>query len=180
MQDVPTVLDRAGLVTRRALALLTVLTAAHGLAVAQVPGRYAALTATSRDVAARYFEAYINRRWDQLEPLLADTATFRDPTAAHVFGSQQHQGKPAVMRLFREGYSSITSMEFRPLRVFSAGEYTVLSGDLSWTVKLADGRLVSTVMPISTSVRVEGGLITEHVDMADYQPYLDAMARARR
>ena len=164
---------------RRSLVPFLILAAVHASCAAQATQRYAALSASSRDVATRYFAAYVQQDWARLEPLLAETASFQDPTATHIFGAQRHLGKAAMMKLFRENYASITSMRFKPLREYSAGEYTVISGDLAWTMKLKRGQEVSTVMPLTTIVRVENGLVTEHQDLADYQFLLDAMARVQ-
>ena len=66
----------------------------------------------TQKVAEAYFQAYIARDWDRLEPLLAEAGRFEDPTASSVFGGVGKQGKTAVMQGFREGYASINQMSF--------------------------------------------------------------------
>lgn len=134
-------------------------------------------SAATETVSQAYFDAYIARDWDTLEPLLADTGTFRDVTAELVFGGAGTQGKPAMMTLFREGYAAITQMEFRPLRTFHSGNYSIFEGELDWTLQLSEDREVTSVMPILTILRVEDGLVVSHQDFADYAPFLTA-ARA--
>jgi ketosteroid isomerase-like protein len=138
-----------------------------------------AATQQTLAVAERYHSAYMDRAWDTLEPLLAEGATFQDPTAELVFGGQRHVGKPALMKLFREGYASITQMRFEPLRTMASGQHVLFEGTLAWTLRLQDGRLVSSRMPIVTWLRVQDGLITEHTDLADYRPFADALRAAR-
>lgn len=144
------------------------------------PPSHADATAATRDVAGRYFAAYVDRRWDDLAPLAGEAITFHDPTAELVFGSQRHEGKAALLKLFREGYASITTMRFAPVRRFASGPVAVFEGDLDWTLRLQDGRLVHSVTPIVTTLRVADGRVVEHVDLVDYQPFLDSLARLRR
>lgn len=149
------------------------------VAAADAPQRHETMSQQTRTVAERYFLAYIDRRWDDLEPLLADRASFRDPTASRVFGSTEKQGKAAMMTAFREGYAALTEMRFARMRQFAFGEWALFEGDLAWTLRLPDGRLVSSVTPIATTLRVESGLVTEHVDLVDYQPFVDAVRKSR-
>jgi len=136
-------------------------------------------SAATEAVGQAYFDAYIARDWDALEPLLAETGSFRDATAELVFGGALADGKPAMMTLFREGYAGITQMELRPLRAFHSGHYSIFEGELSWTLQLDENREVSSVMPFITILRIEDGQVVSHRDYADYAPFLLA-ARASR
>lgn len=42
--------------------------------------------------------------------MLAENASFRDVTAENLFGPKLHQGKQAVMKIFREGFANIYSI----------------------------------------------------------------------
>lgn len=136
-------------------------------------------SAATQTVGQAYFDAYISRDWDRLEPLLADAASFQDETAELVFGGALADGKPAMMTLFRDGYDGITQMTLRPLRTFHSGQYSIFEGELDWTIQLDENRAVSSVMPFITILRVEDGLVVSHRDYADYAPFLQA-ARASR
>lgn len=146
---------------------------------AQERPRFDDVSAATAPVGEAYFAAYIARDWDALEPLLADAASFRDPTAELVFGGALADGKPAMMALFHEGYAGITQMEFRPARTLHSGNYTIFEGELDWAVDMGDGTAVASVMPIVTILRIEDGLVVSHRDYADYAPFI-AAARAAR
>lgn len=148
-------------------------------ASAAEPQPYAAQSEATQAVAEPYFKAYVALDWDRVESLLADQASFNDPTAAPLFGGLDHQGKAAVMKGFREGYASIISMHFTPRQVFHSGPYAVFAGDLDWSMRLPDGPVVRTVMPFVTTLRVEAGKVVQHQDLADYRPYLAAVRRAK-
>ena len=135
---------------------------------AQEEQSYEAATTTTNQVASAYFDAYVARDWDRLEPMLADNANFKDPTATLVFGGVGAPDKAAMMTLFREGYSSITEMSWQEDRRIMAGNIAVFEGTLSWTA----------VMPFATIVTVEDGKIVEHRDYGDYSKYLEARAKA--
>lgn len=130
-------------------------------------------------VGQAYFDAYIARDWDALEPLLADNGSFLDGTAELVFGGALADGKPAMMTLFREGYEGITRMSLRPLRSIHAGHYSIFEGELDWAMMLSADREVASVMPFITILRIENGQVVEHRDYADYAPFI-AAARASR
>jgi ketosteroid isomerase-like protein len=158
---------------------LAALAAPLAPATAQERPRYDDVTAATAPVGDAYFAAYIARDWDALEPLLADEATFHDPTAAHVFGGALADGKAAMMTLFREGYAGITRMALRPMRTVHAGNYAIYEGELDWALDMGDGRNVASVMPFVTVLRIENGHVVEHRDYADYAPFI-AAARASR
>ena len=136
-------------------------------------------SASTEAVGQAYFDAYIARDWDALEPLLAETGSFQDRTAELVFGGALADGKPAMMTLFRQGYTGITRMSLRPLRAFHSGHYSIFEGELDWAVQLGEGREVASVMPFLSILRIEDGLVVSHRDYADYAPFL-AAARAPR
>jgi ketosteroid isomerase-like protein len=139
-----------------------------------------AASAATRRVAEPYFAAYIDRDWARLEPLLADNGRFADPTAEPLFGKVEFVGKAAVMHNFRENYASIEHMRFEPDRVFASGTFAVFEGRLDWTLALPNGgRAVTRAMPFLTILRVADGQVVEHLDYADYRPFLEANRKAR-
>ena len=146
---------------------------------AQEQPSFAETSAATETVSQAYFDAYIARDWDALEPLLADTGTFRDITAEPVFGGAGAQGKAAMMTLFREGYASITQMSLRPMRTIHSGQTSIFEGELDWTLRLQNGSEVRSVMPFLTILRVEDGLVVSHQDFADYAPFIEALHASR-
>ena len=141
--------------------------------------RFAEISESTRSVAQPYFEAYVARQWDGLEPLLAETGMFTDPTAEPLFGKVEWIGKAAVMKNFREGYAAIKDMRFNQTRTFFSGEHAVFEGTLDWTLVLDDGREVVTLgMPFLTLLHVREGRVQEHRDLADYHPFIQAHQKA--
>lgn len=137
-------------------------------------------SASTKPVAERYFSAYIGRDWETLAPLLAEAGSFVDPTAEPVFGKVEHRGKLAVMKNFREGYAAIKHMEFAPSRTVFSGAYAIFEGTLDWTLKLDGGaEAITKSMPFITILRVQSGVVVEHTDYADYQPFIEAVRRAK-
>ncbi len=136
-------------------------------------------SAQTESVARRYFEAYIARDWDRLEPLLDTHSRFEDATGTLLFGSQAKLGKDAQMKFFRESYAAIRSMRFSPSSQFASGEHMVFVGDLDWRVALADGQVIDTRMPIVVRLQVRDGRVVEHLDTADYNHFVSALRKAR-
>lgn len=136
-------------------------------------------SAQTEAVAKPYFEAYIARDWDRLEPLLDDDIRFDDATAKIVFGAVAKQGKATLMKAFRETYAPIRSMRFHPASQFASGEHMVFVGELEWSLALPDGLVVDTRMPFVVRLQVQGGKVVEHQDTADYKPFVVALRKAR-
>lgn len=158
---------------------LTALTIGFTLSFATIPtsaaaqvSSYSQQSAATTAVADAYFDAYIALDWDRLEPLLADNATVHDPTAETLFKTKRKEGKPEVMKGFREGYAGVTKMVFHRSRAFHSGNFAVYEGDLEWGVKFPAGRVVETRTPFVVILRTENGKVVEHRDYVDYEPFL--------
>jgi ketosteroid isomerase-like protein len=148
-------------------------------AAAHTPEPFASTSATTARVAERYFEAYIARDWDRLAPLLAESGGFADPTAEPVFGKVEVTGKRATVEYFRANYAAIRHMQFNRTRAFFSGRHAVFEGTLDWTLALGGGKeAVTLAMPFVTILRIEDGLVVEHRDFADHQPFVAAHRRA--
>lgn len=135
------------------------------------PG-YTQQSTETAPVAEAYIGAYIALDWNRLEPLLADNATVHDPTAELLFKTEKKDGKPAVMKGFREGYAGVTKMEFHRTRTLYSGNFAIFEGDLEWGVKFPAGRIVESRTPFVVILRVENGKVVEHRDYVDYAPFL--------
>ncbi|WP_265570773.1 nuclear transport factor 2 family protein [Sphingomicrobium nitratireducens] len=133
-------------------------------------------TETSMRIGQSYFEAYIERDWDRLEPMLADDVVFQDTTAKYLFGGQPQEGKATLAAFFRTAYAGISRMEFTPSRSFASSDTAVFEGMLDWDVDMGGGRIVSTSMPFVVILALRDGKIVSHRDFADYRPFLDANA----
>lgn len=136
-------------------------------------------SASTESVARPYFQAYIARDWGRVESLLDDHVTFDDATAAVVFGGVGKQGKAILMKAFRETYAAIHSMTFHPASQFASGEHMVFVGELEWSLALSDGLIVDTRMPFVVRLQVRNGKVLEHLDTADYNPFVIALKKAR-
>lgn len=152
---------------------------AEQAASAPQPPSYSAITAATAPVADAYFAAYIANDWDALEPRLADSATFQDPTAKRIFGGVLSEGRAAIMERFRTGYASLTHMEFTKNRSLISDESALYEGALHWGMDLGDGTLVDCVTPMVILLTVVDGKVIRHTDYVDYAPFTAAVRKAR-
>ena len=169
----------AGIAALAAFAQPALAQAAPPAATAPKPPSYSAITAATAPVADAYFAAYIANDWDSLEPLLAESATFQDPTASHIFGGVLSDGRTAMMERFRTGYASLTHMEFTKNRSLISDQSALYEGALHWGMDLGDGTLVDCVTPMVIVLTVVDGKVTRHLDYVDYAPFVAAMRKAR-
>lgn len=169
----------AGIAALAAFAQPALAQAAPPAATAPKPPSYSAITAATAPVADAYFAAYIANDWDSLEPLLAESATFQDPTASHIFGGVLSDGRTAMMERFRTGYASLTHMEFTKNRSLISDESALYEGALHWSIDLGDGIRVDSVTPMVILLTVVDGKVIRHTDYVDYAPFTAAVRKAR-
>ncbi len=143
------------------------------------PPSYAQAGAATAPVSDAYFAAYIGRDWDKLETLIAEQSDFQDPTATLIFGGIVSEGSAAMMDRFRNGYSSLTHMEFATTRRLISGHVALYEGELDWGIDLGDGTIVNSVTPMVIVLTVEEGKVVHHRDYVDYAPFVAAIRAAR-
>lgn len=168
-----------GLTGLAALAPPAMAQTADAAASAAKPPSYAAVSAATIPVADAYFTAYIGNDWDALEPLLAETASFQDPTATRLFGKVLSEGRTAMMERFRVGYAGISHMEFVKNRSLISDQTAIYEGALHWGTDLGDGTIVDSVTPMVIVLTVVDGKIVRHIDYVDYSPFVAAVRKAR-
>lgn len=139
----------------------------------------AQLSTQTEVIAKPYFDAYIARDWDRLEPLLDEKIRFDDATAHLVFGAVGKQGRSELMKAFRETYAGILAMDFHPTSQFASGEHMVFVGELEWRLGMPDGLVVDTRMPFVVRIQVRNGKVVDHQDTADYTRFMAALRKAR-
>ena len=153
---------------------------AAGDAPAQPTPTYRETSARTKEVGERYFAAYIAKDWATVGELLAENGSFADRTAELVFGSTLQQGRAATLAFFGKGYEGV-QMRYRPTRAIHTGHHAVYEGSLDWTLRLGDGRTITTeAMPFVVILRVEAGRVVEHRDYADYHPFVENLRRTPR
>jgi|GEM_PF-4027486 len=144
----------------------------HHLITPETIERYEIATQSAAEIGDKYFQAFMKKDWDTIEPLLADHASFRDVTAEILFDAVLHDGKEAVMKILREGFAAIDLISFEPIRTMHSGNYAVYEGTLTWQVKVDADQVFSMTMPIMTILRIENGLVVEHRDFAVYEEFV--------
>lgn len=139
---------------------------------------YAQAAQITAEVGQRYLQAYFHKDWQQLEPLLAEHASFADPTATQLFGAADKIGKAAIMQAFRDNYAPI-SFQFQQESQMEAIDHAIFFGKLSWTYQLKQGQLVVDKMPMMVVLQIQDGKVISHRDYADYRPYFAAEAAVK-
>jgi len=135
---------------------------------------YSQLSAVTAATSQRYLQAYFAKDWNTLETLLADTASFADPTATQLFGAETKTGKTVIMQAFREHYAPI-SFQFTQDSSMFAIDHAIFVGKLSWTYQLPKQKLVVEKMPMVVVLQMVDGRVVSHRDYADYRPYFSAV-----
>ena len=145
---------------------------------AQKAPDYNQLSAVTADISQRYLQAYFAKDWNTLETLLADSASFADPTATQLFGAETKTGKTVIMQAFREHYAPISFQFIQDSRMFAI-DHAIFVGKLSWTYQLPKQKLVVEKMPMVVVLQMVDGRVVSHRDYADYRPYFTAVEASR-
>lgn len=128
--------------------------------------RFAANTSATRDVAARYLEAYLGADFDTQASLLAGDAVFQDPTA-QVYGPNSGQplnGREAILGRRRQTFQNVKDFDLEIAESFVANHHAVFIGTTRYT--LANGARYE--QPAVFVVEVRNGRVTRHWDFVDY------------
>jgi len=142
------------------------------------PKLYTETGEAAAPVADAYFDAYIALAWDRVETMLADDASFCDPTAEPLFGAVSAVGKQKMMARFREGYAVLKGMSFDTTRVIHSGGFAIYEGQLTWTIGMGSRDVTSTT-PMVTIIEVRNGKVISHRDYVDYMPFITAERASR-
>ncbi len=135
-------------------------------------GQYREMSAQTQDVAERYVQAYMSRDWPRLFPLMSERIRFSDPTAKLVFGDLNQQGKPALTKYFSEVYPYVETHAFKRERSTFAGQHAIFIGESDWSISLPGQTPVRSKSQLVLALRIEDGLVQEHLELADLQSYL--------
>jgi len=156
--------------------ILPALTLATPLAAQSSPAAtYLAASDSSQAVGERYLKAYVALDWEAVEGMLAENASFQDPTAELIFGGRLISGRAGMMSFFRQNYAGL-EMSFVESRAVYSGHYAIIEGELTWSAPLQDGpRVTSKDGAFVLILRIEGGKVVEHRDYTTYKPYIEAM-----
>ncbi len=159
--------------------LISILLLANIAASAQQNTQFRDTTDSTQDVSSKYFDAYMAMDWDKLAPMLHPDATFLDSTAQLLFGENRPVGKDAVIKNFREGYASLTSMKPKPLRTFYSGDTGVFEFDLTFGFRNRQNGITTITMPLVVVITVKEGKVISHRDYGDYREYVKQLKAAQ-
>lgn len=146
---------------------------------AQQGNQFKSTTDATQDISTKYFNSYIAMDWDKLEPMLHPDATFEDPTAALLFGEKRPSGKVNVMKNFRDGYESLTSMKAKLSRTFFSGSAGIFELDLTFGFRNRQNGITTINMPLVVVITVKDGKVISHRDYGDYREYLTQLKAAQ-
>ncbi|MEM8964764.1 MAG: nuclear transport factor 2 family protein, partial [Acidobacteriota bacterium] len=134
------------------------------------------MTAADREALARdYFKALESLDWDKQATFYTEESVFEDPTSV-MFGEPWHfVGPEAIVEFWRSSTESSGTIEVKHdiQRLFVSGPYVVI--DFASTVRLTAVMIgfpdeeISSVIEVSTVLRIDDGKVLHHLDHADYE-----------
>ena len=155
------------------------------LSAAGTVQRFAEESRRTDDIAGRYIASYEEEDWETMRSLLAENATFADPTA-HVFGPQAGQlqeGRDAIVSNFERAIGPIENLRFHAETEFSAKNHHVIVGEVTYEMAGSavniDRDTVSFSHAFIGVVEVVDGKVTWHRDYADYTNFREQLQNQR-
>ena len=129
-------------------------------------------TALTKEVATKYFKAYIGLQFDAMKPLVHEAISFEDPTAKLVFGGKKIEGKQQVFENFKAGYASILEMKQESIRTIFSSDTGVFEINLTWKLKVSKTKTIRIKMPLIVVLTIENGKVIKHRDYGDYNYFV--------
>jgi ketosteroid isomerase-like protein len=132
---------------------------------------------TVLEAATTYLETLYAFDFETLATLLAPDATFYDPTAAPLTGSDtRYAGRDQIVAEFSGAAAKARNGGYEIERQFVSGELAVFtltySSELDGNAFGVPGEWVPVRVAGITVIRVVDGLVTEHLDHVDYESML--------
>lgn len=137
--------------------------------------------AQSINVVARdYLKLYTTKQFQKMEELFyTESSVFEDPTMSFFSADKSHpisKGKKEIVDFLEKGFAKISSMNYKIENSFTAGSiaynYGVLHYD--YEVEKQDGtiKIVKFKLPLTIILKIKGGKVIHHQDIADYNVWL--------
>ena len=123
-------------------------------------------TESTREIVARYLDAYLHEDIETQEDLLADDVQFQDPTSK-VFGppsGELYEGADDLLARRKQIYSNIQDFELDVEESFVANHHAVYMGTVRYTLNSG----TAFAQPAVFVIEVRDGKVTRHWDFVDY------------
>jgi len=123
-------------------------------------------TESTRDIAGRYLQAYLDADTKTQEELLADDVQFQDPTSK-VFGppsGELYRGADDLVKRRKQIYSNIQTFGMEVEESFVANHHAVYIGAVNYTLNSG----TAFKQPAVIVIEVQDGRVTRHWDFVDY------------
>ena len=129
-------------------------------------------TALTKEVATKYFKAYVGLQFDAMKPLVHEAISFEDPTAKLVFEGKKIEGKQQVFENFKTGYASILEMKQESIRTIFSSDTGIFEINLTWKLKVDSTKTIRIKMPLIVILTIENGKVIKHRDYGDYNYFI--------
>lgn len=130
-------------------------------------------TAITREICAKYFDAYIKLDFESMKEMMHDSISFQDPTAGLIFGWKKVEGKTNVYENFKKSYATIIEMKEDRTRTIFSSNTGVFELMLTWKFMSAKNREIKINMPLVVVLTVKEGKVIEHRDYGDYNYFVE-------
>ena len=142
------------------------------LLAAPSPG-WAQAESSPLEVAHTYLSTLYAFDFAGLSELLAEAASFSDPTAVLFAGTElSYEGRDAIVAGFEAGAAGSRNASFEVLHEFESGDRAVLTvtyrTELDGSAFGRPGEWIGVQVPAVTVLTITGGQVDEHIDYVNY------------
>ncbi len=140
-----------------------------------VEGDDSALVAISND----YLMAYADSDFDAMEGMLAENATFQDPTASAIGSGKQHKGAAVIVAQMRSAFASISNFTIDVKERFYFQNHAVFAAECGYSLAGrmfgVDQERVRFTHPLILVLEVKDEEVVSHLDYADYDTFAEQL-----
>jgi len=130
-------------------------------------------------VANAYLDAYVGRRFAEVEALQAEGVVFQDPPGAMIGAGQRFEGRAAVRTNFERSFQGSLSFAFEPEYSFFFQHHAVFAGTCRFAFEGAalglDVERAEFEIALLVALEIRDGAVVEHRDYADYTTYVEQL-----
>lgn len=134
-------------------------------------------TTLSKEIATKYFNAYMKLEFDTMKPLMHDSISFQDPTARFLFSGKKIEGKSNVYENFKKAYGSIIEMKQETIRTIFSSNTGIFEINLVWILKNGPDKTITIKMPLIVVLTIEKEKVIKHRDYGDYNYFIEQYNR---
>ncbi len=147
----------------------------------QAQNKFIPTTESTKRVAQEYHAAYMGLEFEKMREILADSASWEDPTAQELFGLTRVVGADSIFAQLTRAFTGVFEIKHREDDYRYSGHFAMMETLLDYSFNLGEGgkRIDITDLHVIFIYEVRDGKVVSHRDYADYSTMVQQLNAQR-